>query len=234
MKPVLLSLFTISFILNSSCHPVVVTDDSEILFDGSSLDAWEFRPKGWFIDQDGALSCRMEDVQDKNGKTHSRSMGNIMSKKEYRNFELALDYKLSDAANSGIFYWADKNDPVRKGFEIQLMDNEGFQREHGPRDDRKLNGSFYDGKAPLANPAHPTGQWDHLILRCQGSNVRVTINGIEVVDVDVSQWTTPGKNPDGTSNKFKDALALRPRKGHIGLQNHGQKVWFKDISIRKL
>lgn len=235
MKSIPASLLTIFLIFTSGCNYYKnVTVTSEPLFDGSNLDAWDFREGGWIIDKDGSLTCLMEEVTGKKGKVRIKGMGDIKSKKEYQNFELSLSYKLSDAANSGVFYWADKDDPVKKGFEIQLMDNVGFQREHGPRGAKKLNGSFYEGKAPSSHPANPVGQWDRMILRCEGSNVQVTINDVQVIDVDVSQWTTPGMNPDGTKNKFKDALASRARKGHIALQNHGQKVWFKDISIREL
>lgn len=224
----------VAFLFSGCDQLSIVKIDNHVLFDGSHLNAWDFAEDSWIIDKDGSLTCQMEEIKDKNGKIRIRGKGDIVSKREYSNFELHLSYKLSDAANSGVFYWADKDDLVKKGFEIQLMDNDGFQREHGPRGPKKLSGSFYDGKAPSSHPANPVGQWDTMILRCEGSNVQVTINKIKVIDVDVSQWITPGMNPDGSKNKFKDALASRPRKGHIALQNHGQKIWFKDISIRKL
>ncbi len=217
-----------------ACQQKESVSVGEVLFDGSSLDAWDFPENGWYVDESGALTCRMQETTDKKGKKKMRGMGNIMSKQSFDSFELSLSYKLSDGANSGIFYWADPKDPVGKGFEIQLMDNEGFQRDYGPRDARKLNGTFYDGAPALANPANPVGQWDQLVLRCEGSKVKVTINGVTTADVDVAEWTEVGKNPDGSPNKFIDALATRPRSGSLGLQNHGQQVWFKDIVIREL
>jgi hypothetical protein len=60
----------------------------------------------------------------------------------------------------------------------------------------------------------------------------VKINHVLVVDVNVNDWESPGKNPDGSSNKFKTALKDLPRTGRIGFQNHGQVVWFKDVSVR--
>ena len=56
-------------------------------------------------------------------------MGYLWTKQEFEDFELHLEYKLSEGANSGIFYRSDPQDPVQKGFEIQLMDNTGFQKK---------------------------------------------------------------------------------------------------------
>jgi hypothetical protein len=208
--------------------------DWETLYDGKGLDAWEFRKGGWAIDTDGSMTCRMEQVKLKDGKTRTRGMGYIWSRKTYGDFELRLSYKLSEGANSGVFYRCDKKDPVQRGLEIQLMDNEGFQKTHGKRDPRKRNGSFFDAKAPSSDPSKPIGEWNTLCLICKGPSVRLSINDIQVFDVNIDDWDTPGKNPDGTTNKFKKALKDFPRKGLIGFQNHGQQVWFKDVRIRTL
>ena len=77
-------------------------------------------------------------------------------------------------------------------------------------------------------------KWNTFKLTCKGRRIRLSINGVQVFDVDVDDWDTAGKNPDGTNNKFKTALKDLPRTGRIGLQNHGQVVWFKDILIKPL
>ena len=114
------------------------------------------------------------------------------------------------------------------------MDNEGFQKTHGVKDARKLNGSFYDARAPVANPANPPDEWNQLKMLCRGADIKCWINAVQVFDVDIADWTEAGVNPDGTTNKFKRPLAEFPRSGHIGFQNHGQEVWFKDVVIRRL
>ena len=114
------------------------------------------------------------------------------------------------------------------------MDNEGFQKSHGPKDDKKLHGSFYEGQAASSNPANPVGEWDMLKLRAEGPRIVCHINGVQVFDVNVNDWSEVGKNPDGTANKFKVAIKDKPMKGYIGLQNHGQYVWFKDVKITPL
>ncbi len=205
-----------------------------VLFDGSNTDNWEFREGAWVIESDGTLSCRMEEVKQKNGQARTKGMGYIWTNKDYENFELTLSYKLSEGCNSGVFYRTDPDDPVQAGFEIQLLDDEGFQKSHGKKDPKNLNGSFYDCRGPMAYPGKPPGQWNSLKLTCYGPQVRVEINGVLVNDVNVDDWDTPLKNPDGTANKFKTALKELPRKGRIGFQNHGQIVWFKDVTIREL
>ncbi|MCB1205499.1 MAG: DUF1080 domain-containing protein [Verrucomicrobiae bacterium] len=205
-----------------------------VLFDGTGLDAWEFAPGAWEIEEDGSLVCRMETSEGDDGTVKTRSMGYIWTKEDYGNFELTLSYKISEGANSGVFYRVDKKDPVHLGFEVQLMDDEGYQKTHGKLDARKLNGSFYEGKAPEAAPAKPPGQWNTFVLRCEGSRQTCLINGVQVFSVDIDEWTEVGKNPDGTPNKFKVAIKDKPRQGRIGLQNHGQVVWFRDIRVKSL
>ena len=207
----------------------------EILFDGSSFDAFELAKGSWEIEADGSMVCRMQKTKGKDGKTRLRGMGYIWTRADYADFELTLAYKLSPGANSGVFYRSDKSDPVQAGFEIQLMDNEGFQKKaRRTLPPRKQNGSFYDGVAATKDFSKPVGQWNTLRLVCKGPQVACHINGSQCFSVNVEDWTTPGKNPDGSTNKFKKALKDFPRKGRIGFQNHGQVVWFKDVRIQKL
>jgi hypothetical protein len=213
---------------------VETSSDRVPLYDGSNLDAWDFDEGGWEIDSDGFLTCHMEETVSKSGEKKLKGMGNIWTKEEHGDFELSLSYKLSEGANSGIFYRTMKEDSVHRGFEIQLMDNVGFQKTHGPKDARKLNGSFYDAKAPSAHPANPVGEWDTLTLKAVGPNIACHINEVEVFNVDINDWPEVGKNPDGTPNKFKVAIKDKPKRGFIGLQNHGQYVWFKDVKFKSL
>ena len=206
------------------------------LFDGSGIGPgwWMEQEGGWEVADDGSLVCLLEEGKDKKGNVKMKGRGDIWTYAEYGDFELKLGYKLSEGANSGVFYRSDPGDPVQNGLEVQLMDNEGFQAKYGPRDDRKLNASFYDGKAPSKDASRPVGEWNELVLRCQGPRIQIELNGESVIDVNVDDWDKPGVNPDGTTNKFKKALKDFPRRGRIGFQNHGQVAWFRDITIRPL
>ena len=208
---------------------------AEVLFDGKNLDRFEFAKGSWEIEKDGSVVCRMQEQKDAKGKTRIRGMGYLWTKREFADFELSLAYKLSPGANSGVFYRTDKDNPVQGGFEIQLMDDEGFQKKAKKKlPPRKLNGSFYDGLAPTKDFSRPVGEWNAFRLLCDGPLITCYINGGKSFSVNLDHWDVPGKNPDGSANKFNHALKELPRKGRIGFQNHGQVVWFKDIAIRSL
>ena len=207
--------------------------DDVVLFDGSHTDHWEFAEGAWVI-EGGALTCRMETVKDKKGNERVRGMGYAWTKKDYQDFELQFAYRLSESANSGVFFRTDPKNPVQGGFEVQLLDNEGFQKVKGKKDPKNLNGAFYDCQAAAMDSAKPVGEWNRMKLTVKGALGRIEINGQVINEFDIDQWDTPQKNPDGSNNKFKRALRELPRSGRIGFQNHGQVVWFKDIKIRSL
>jgi len=73
-----------------------------------------------------------------------------------------------------------------------------------------------------------------MTLTCKGPSIKATVNGQTTVDVNIDQWTERKKNPDGTKNKFKTPLKDMPRVGHLGLQYHGQPVWFRKFEIKPL
>jgi hypothetical protein len=62
----------------------------------------------------------------------------------------------------------------------------------------------------------------------------VVLNGEQIIDMNLDLWKEAGKNPDGTKNKFKTAYKDMPREGHIGFQDHGQELWFRNLRIKKL
>jgi len=185
------------------------------LFNGKNLDGWNAKPNGWAV-ENGIL-------------TRKPRSGYIWTKKAYGDFILNVEVKVSKRCNSGIFFRTDPKNAVQGGFEIQVMDTTG-KKKLGKHD----NGAFYDALAPSANPAKPLGEWNRFVITCKGPNISVSINGTEVVKADLDKWTTGNKNPDGSRNKFKTALKDLPRKGHIGFQDHGQDVWYRNIYLKSL
>ena len=226
---------SISFYVLACLLTLPILSKGKSLFSGSNLKAFELRQGSWEIEPDGSVVCRMERAKDKNGVGRLRGMGYLWTKKEFGDFELNLGYKLTEGANSGIFYRSDIDDPVQGGFEIQLMDNEGFKKKtNRVLPPRKLNASFYDGVGPKVDSSTPVGQWNQAKLTCEGAKVSFHLNGILAFDINLDDWKEAGKNPDGSTNKFKTALKDLPKTGRIGFQNHGQVVWFRNISVREL
>lgn len=189
------------------------------LFDGETLDGWAAtgNDEGWTVD-DGSILCTVQ------------GGGYLYTLEQFENFVLSVDFKIDEGVNSGIFfYWSDLNDPVHTGIEIQILDSYG---DDNPG--KHHCGAIYDMVAPSKNVCKPAGEWNNTTITAKDSMVTVEHNGEKIAEMDMNKWSEPGMNPDGTKNKFKYAWKDMPRKGHIGLQDHGGKVWFRNIRIKSL
>ena len=182
------------------------------LFNGKDLSGWQDRDgkaSKWVV-TDGALS----------GKKKS---GDIWSKERFGDFILSLEYKTS--GNSGVFFRTDNpKSPVQTGIEIQV------NKPGGPN--KHSVGAIYDLVAPKKNKS--TDGWNKMEITAKGNMISVKLNGEVISEMDLDKWTTPGKNPDGSKNKFRAALKDFKREGHIGFQDHGASVAYRNITIQKL
>jgi hypothetical protein len=189
-----------------------------LLFNGKNMDGWDAtgKPGGWTV-EDGAI-------------TWSKGAGYAYTKEKYADYILTCDFKVDDRVNSGIFVrWEDIKDPVNSGMEIQILDSFGRLTP-----DKHDCGALYDIVAPSVDAARPAGEWNHIEIYCRGPILKVVLNQQLIVAVDLTPWTTPGMNPDGSKNKFTRAYATMLQAGHIGLQDHGGKVVFKNMKLRPL
>jgi hypothetical protein len=139
----------------------------------------------------------------------------------YGDFELHVEYKAAAGTNSGVFFRSAKEDPVYKGFEIQVLE------DHGQPTSRHSAGSLYDITTPMYNLSRPAGEWNSFDITLRGGQLVVVMNGWKVVDTDIDQMTEP-------LGKFPTPLATLPKDGHIILQDHGGEVWFQNLLIKKL
>lgn len=186
------------------------------LFNGVDLKGWRFKEGAWGVD--GGVLARM------------KGGGDIWHEQQFGDFELELEFKLSPKANSGVFFrTANLSDPVQTGIEFQVIDSFG-KPQVGSHD----CGAIYDCVAPSRNAVRAPDEWNQVRLTCRGAKITAQLNGVEIVDMDLDRWTEPGKNPDGTPNKFKTAYKEMPRVGHIGFQDHGNPVWYRNVRIRPL
>ena len=155
---------------------------------------------------------------------------NIWIIEDFKDFVLDLDFKLDQGTNTGVFVrTTDTEDPVQTGIEIQIRDDYGKSPI-----DKHFCGSIYEIKEVSENRVEKAGKWNHLKIICRDATIEVYLNKGKVIDIDLSEWKESGKNPDGTKNKFKTVYQDMAHKGKIGFQDHGGKVWFRNIRIKEL
>ena len=195
----------------------------QLLFDGTD-------PSGWVTSNGSPIEPAADqgNLNPRNCRTYM-----IATKEKYENFILKLDFKLSKDCNSGVFFRVFSLEPLPdvgdvgwNGLEIAVQDgaNTGYHDM----------GALYDLVRPTHNALKPLGEWNHLELTCDKNMIMIVLNGSLVTWMDTNQWTQPKQRPNGTGHKFDWIYQHFPRSGHIGLQDHGHDVWYKNIKIRKL
>lgn len=212
-----------------------VTEDWIVLFDGSGTTGWRgynkesFPERGWII-EDGALKC----IGSGSGEAGGRG-GDIIYNQRFKDFHLKLEWKISPGGNSGIFYLAEEvpGEAIWKSApEMQILDNERhLDAQLGVNGNRQA-GSLYDLIPAVPQNAKAAGEWNSVeILVYQGTVVH-RMNGEAVLEyhLGTSDWDSLV-----AKSKFKDLpLFGKYREGYIGLQDHGNDVWFRNIMIKKL
>ena len=150
----------------------------------------------------------------------------IISPKEYGDFVLKLETKITRGSNGGIgLRFPPEGDPAYKGMEIQVVDDEVYYR--GSSQPQQRTGSIYDEIAPSKDVVRPPGQWNSWEITARGRRVTIVINGQKVIDADLSRETK-------ARQKKGPALAERPLKGHIGFQNLNGSITLRNIEIKTL
>ncbi len=199
-----------------------------LLFNGEEdLTGWVTRGEdnAWVV-EDGLLTVK-RDVMD--GQEHNFDY--LWTKDTYGDFILDLEFKVIDGTNSGIFFrTSDLEDPVYTGIEVQICNSYGRDNINK----KGTAGAIYDCLEPTKNAINKPGEWNRCVLTCKGSSIKVVLNDEQIIDMDLDEWTTPRKNPDESDNKFGRALKDFARVGHIGLQDHGRPVWYRNVRVKRL
>jgi hypothetical protein len=196
-------------------------DGSTILFDGKSLNGWRPAPN-WAI-EDGVLTLKNRNDRQEHNDNY------LWTEKQYGDFVLDVDFKVAQGTNSGVFLrTTDRMDPVQTGLEIQIA-----SLPQGRPLAKGSVGGIYDLVAPRVNALN-SEDWNHYTITCKGSNITVVLNGQQVSEANLDQWTEAKKSPDGTPNKFTRAMKDFARAGYVGLQDHGTPVWYRNIRIKPL
>lgn len=188
--------------------------DWTALFDGTTLEAWQnggggAPSAGWTIE--GADLVR------------GKKAGYIWTRERFGDFVLELEYNTK--GNSGVFFRAaNLKNVVQTGIEMQV-NTHTTSGKNGV-------GAIYDLQAPSENAAK--AGWNSVRLTAADNLINVVLNGVTIIDMDVNDWDTPRQNPDGRKNKFKTALRDFVREGHIGFQDHGAPVRYRNVRILRL
>jgi len=206
------------------------------LFNGTSTQGWRgynktaFPEKGWEI-VDGTLHCIGSGAGEAGG-----SGGDIIYDKKFGNFELSLEWKISQGGNSGIFILAQEIPGVpiyESSPEMQILDNERHPDAKLGVNGNRMAGSLYDLIPAVPQNTKPAGEWNKVSIICYQGTVVFNQNGANVVEFHL--WTEEWKKMC-TNSKFKDweMFISTAKEGYIGLQDHGNDVWFRNIRIREL
>ena len=206
-----------------------------VMFNGSSTDGWRgynkqtFPTEGWVIDG-AALKC----VGSGNGETGGKG-GDIIYDKKFKDFDLTLEWKISEGGNSGIFYLAKEipGEPIWKSApEYQILDNERHIDAKLGKNGNRQAGSLYDLIPASPQNAKPAGEWNSAEIMVYQGTVIHKMNGEVVVEYHIG---TPDFEEMIANSKFKDFHEFgKYREGYIGLQDHGSDVWFRNIQIKDL
>lgn len=219
--------------VNKNAAPNTLSDDEkkdgwQLLFDGKSTNGWHgFNmngfPDSWAIENESLTMNSMDSAENQD----------ILTDKKYRDFALSLEYKLTPAANSGVLYQIEENPKYKfayeTGPEFQVIDHEGWPDK---LEDWQINGSNYAMYPPKAKPFKPVGEWNQLLLVVKGNKVTQMLNGEIVVEYEKNSDEWNKLRNSGKWTDFPDWGKFD--EGHISLQNHGTKVWYRDIKLKEL
>jgi hypothetical protein len=213
-----------------------IEDGWVLLFDGKTPEGWrgykkDHFPNGWQI-VDGTIQC----IGSGRGEAGNKEGGDIIYDKEFQNFTLSLEWKISEGGNSGIFYLGQEGPDFiwKTAPEMQVLDNEKHPDAKLGKDGNRQAGSLYDLIPAKPQNAKPVGEWNQVEITVYKGTVVHKQNGVNVVEYHL--WT-PEWNELVAGSKFpglnKDWADVAT-KGYIGLQDHGDDVWFRNIKIKNL
>jgi hypothetical protein len=225
----------------SASEPNTLTDQERaqgwrLLWDGQTTRGWrsakgkEFPKHGWEI-QDGVLSVV------ETGGAESRAGGDIVTEDVFSAFELALEFRLSKGANSGVKYYVDtelnKAEGSAIGLEYQLLDDAANPDSKQGRDGNRTLASLYDLIPAAADKrTRPIGEWNEARIVSDGRRVEHWLNGARVLEYE--RGGGPYRKLVAVSKyKVWPSFGERP-SGPILLQDHGNRVSFRSIKIREI
>ncbi len=195
----------------------------ELLFDGSTLRGWvgwrrRDVPANWRV-EDSSIAC-----------VPQGGPGDIRYMDAFADFDLRFDWKIQPGGNSGVFFRAseDHQVPWYTAPEYQVLDD----WKDGGKVSQYTAGANYDMHAPIAQVSRPPGEWNRSRIVAKGAHVEHWLNGVKIVDYDLG---SPDWLDRFQRSKYRNMTDYGKRNsGFIVLQDHGSRVWYRSIRIRKL
>lgn len=203
-----------------------INDGWNLLFDGKSMNNWKTfnggEVTGWKI-IDGVLN---------NSGVGSDHGGDIITKRQFINFELYMEWKIAPESNSGVFFHVQEgltNAIYETGPEYQLLDDKGWPTK---LEDHQYSGANYAMHFPQNAKVNRIEEYNTTKIIVNGAHVEHWLNGTKVVEYEL--WSNDWKQRKKTG-KWKDHPRYGMEKsGHIGLQDHGGLTMFRNLKIREL
>jgi hypothetical protein len=198
----------------------------EVLFDGKAMEKWKTFNGG------EVTGWKVIDSEMHNSGEGSDHGGDIITKKQYENFELYLEWKISSQSNSGIFYHVQEgltNAIYETAPEYQLIDCKGWPEELDPK---QCSGANYAMHAPKNAKVKPVGEWNTTRIIVKNSHVEHWLNGNKVVEYEL--WSDDWKERKAAGKWAEAEHYGMAKSGHIGLQDHGGLTVFRNIKIREI
>jgi hypothetical protein len=203
-------------LLALSCAAFGVEKGFTPLFDGKTLNGWRLvHGKGpGYVVESGKIVCPAD------------GGGNLFTEKEYANFVLRFEFRLTEGGNNGIGIRAPfEGDAAYQGMEIQVLDD-GAPVYQGKLHPAQYHGSVYDVIPAKQGFKKPTGEWNQEEIVANGRHIKVTLNGHVLVDADLDSVKDP--------QVLKRHPGLARTTGHIGFLGHGTRVEFRNIRVKEL
>ena len=220
-------------------------DGYYVIFDGKTLNGWrgygkDKAPSRWTV-EDGAIKFNGSG----GGEAQTGEGGDLIFAKKFKNFELELEYKVAKGSNSGIFYLAQEvpNQPIYiSAPEYQVLDNENHPDAKLGVDGNRMSASLYDMIPAKPQNAKPYGEWNKVKILCYKGTVVHYQNDVAVVEYHLwtPQWQELLDKSKFSKDKWPEAYDLllncggENHEGYIGLQDHGDDVWYRNIKVKIL
>ena len=201
------------------------------LFNGKDLTGWVYGQR-----EDGTENRNGKGYQVEKGVlfTTKEDGGNLFTKKEYANFVLRFEFKLTENANNGIGIRAPlQGDAAYTGIEIQVLDDSGSQ--YANLRPAQYHGSIYHMFPAKRGHQKPVGEWNAEEITVQGRKITVKLNGVVITEGnldEVKDEALLSRHRD--MSKPEGSRGIANTKGHIGLLGHGTRVEFRNIRIKEL